>query len=229
MGIFEAGGTLIGIILLDTLFPRPAGDIGNPETFSYPVLYEKVAGAFPLRVIQKDPSLLSPFAEAARRLERRGAKAITTSCGFLALYQRELAASVQIPVFTSSLIQIPLAYEMVGRKGRIGVLTVDREALSFDHLQSVGAETTPIVIRGMDPGGEFYRTYIGNLPQMDYGRVEREVVATLGEMVNDHADLSALVLECTNMTLFRRAMREVFERPIFDILTLIDYMHSVLR
>ncbi|MCX8118980.1 MAG: aspartate/glutamate racemase family protein [Desulfobacterota bacterium] len=228
--VVDSGRPSLGIILLDTLFPRPIGDVGNPGTFPFPVLYEVVKGAIPSRVVQgRDSSLLPPFIEAARRLVERGAKAITTSCGFLALFQRELSTAVPIPVFTSSLVQIPWAYELVGRRGRIGVLTADPQALGIDHLQSVGAEGTPVVIGGMDPEGEFYETYVRNRPRADFGKVEGEIVAKLEEMLRDHPDLSALVLECTNMALYRRALRKIFDRPIFDILTLIHYLHSSLK
>lgn len=221
---------MIGIILLDSRFPRPPGDLGNPATFSFPVLYEKVEGAFPVRVVKGgDSSLLFSFVEAARKLERRGARAITTSCGFLGLYQKELASAVQIPVFTSSLVQIPWVYDLVGRRGRIGVLTADEEALTLKHLEGVGAESIPTIIRGMKPESEFFQTYVEDRPKLNYAAVEREIVTALQEMAKDHIDLSALVLECTNMTPYREALRKVFDRPIFDILTLIRYIHSTLR
>ena len=127
---------MIGIILLDTRFPRLLGDVGNPKTFPFPVLYEKVHGALPSRVVmERDSSLLFPFIEAAKALERRGAMAITTSCGFLAIWQKEMASAVNVPLFTSSLIQIPWAYELMGRRGRIGVLTADRDSFTTGLLE----------------------------------------------------------------------------------------------
>jgi len=221
---------LIGIILLDTRFPRLLGDIGNPETFPFPVLYEKVDGALPSRVVRdRDLSLLSPFIEAAKTLERKGAKAITTSCGFLALWQKEMASAVNVPLFTSSLIQIPWTYEAMGRRGRIGILTADRDSLTTDHLKGVEAEGIPSVIRGMKPDSEFHRIYVRNNFDMDFPGVEQEVVKEASAMIAEHLDLSALVLECTNMAVFRKALREAVKIPVFDILTLIHYIHSSLK
>ena len=86
--------------MLDTVFPRIPGDIGNAATFSFPVRYKVVKGASPQRVVKEaDTRLLEPFIEAARSLEKEGVKAIGTSCGFLAIFQRELADAVDIPVF----------------------------------------------------------------------------------------------------------------------------------
>src|SRR5690242_21855162 len=89
--------------MLDTRFPRVVGDIGHPRTFACPVRYRTVEGASPRRVVvERDPRLVAPFVAAARELERDGVAAIATSCGFLALFQRELAASVAVPLWTSN-------------------------------------------------------------------------------------------------------------------------------
>jgi len=222
--------SLIGIVLLDTRFPRLPGDIGNPATFPFPVIYEKVKRAVPSRVINdRDPSLLLPFIKAAKTLERKGARAITTSCGFLALWQKEMAAAVNVPLFTSSLVQIPWAYELMGRRGRIGVLTADRDSMTGDHLEGVGAEGIPAVIHGMKPESDFHRIYVGNHSDLDLSRVEREVAMEVSTLLAWHPDISALVLECTNMAVFRRSVREAVNIPVFDILTLIHYIHSSLK
>lgn len=107
-------GPAVGIILLNTRFPRIPGDIGNAGTFGFPVLYSVVEDASPHRVVrEKAEGLLEPFIAAARGLVEEGARAITTSCGFLAIFQPEIAASVPVPVFTSSLIQLPMVHRML--------------------------------------------------------------------------------------------------------------------
>lgn len=69
--------------MLDTVFPRFPGDIGNKDTFDFPVRYEVVKGALPKRVVwDADRELVSPFIQAAQKLEKEGARLITTSCGF---------------------------------------------------------------------------------------------------------------------------------------------------
>lgn len=220
---------MIGIILLETNFPRLLGDAGNPESYSFPVLLEKVKGAFPSRVVrERDRALIAPFVGAARALESRGAKAITTSCGFLALWQRQIARSVGIPVFTSSLIQVAWAYELMGRKGKIGVFTADEASLTAAHFESIGAADIPIVIRGMKPGSEFYRIYIENHPDVDFTKVEEEVVREISILMEENPDLSALVLECANLPVYGRAIRKAVGVPIFDILTLTHYVWSTV-
>jgi hypothetical protein len=147
----EQAGT-VGILILDTRFPRVPGDIGNALTFPFPVRYLRVEGASPDRVVRRGAAgLLEPFVAGARVLEREGVGAITTSCGFLVKFQRELAAAVSVPVFTSSLLLVPFVHRMLAPGRRIGILTVDAAALGAAHL--AGAGITPeilIAIAGME-------------------------------------------------------------------------------
>src|SRR4051794_18491291 len=137
--------------MLDTSFPRIPGDIGNATSFDFPVRYQVVKGASPDRlVLERDPSLLNPFIAGARDLERAGVRAITTSCGFLALFHRELADSVRVPVFSSALLQVPLVHAMLRRDQRVGILTAHSGALTEQHFVGVGwsSEKIPIKVVG---------------------------------------------------------------------------------
>src|SRR5690349_20623034 len=132
--------------MLETRFPRVDGDIGHPRTFACPVRYRTVEGASPRRVVvERDPRLVAPFVAAARELERDGVAAIATSCGFLALFQRELAASVAVPLWTSSLLLVAEVEATLGRGERVGVVTADAASLTGDHLRAVDARAdTPV-------------------------------------------------------------------------------------
>ena len=127
--------------MLNTVFPRPAGDIGNAATWPFPVRYRVVSAAIPERVVQRpDDALLAAFVEAARERESEGVRAITTSCGFLALYQRELTAAVSVPVATSSLLQVPMiartlpASRMIG-SSRLAPRTHERHFPGWGRLR----------------------------------------------------------------------------------------------
>ena len=138
------------MIVFDTRFPRPPGDIGCPQTWSragVPARLRVVPGASARRVVQmQDPSLLSPFADAATELAAQGARLITTSCGFLAAWQAELASVVSVPVVTSSLVQCTVLPAP-------GIVTFDAASLHPVLLRKAGVpEGTPV--EGLAPGCE---------------------------------------------------------------------------
>src|SRR2546425_3835634 len=123
-GGFNQYGFTVGIFILDTGFPRMPGDVGNAATCPFPVRYHRVSGADPDLVVRRGAEgLLPAFVQGARALEGEGVGAITTSCGFLAKYQQELAAAVRVPVFTSSLLMVPLVHRLLPAGRRGGLLT----------------------------------------------------------------------------------------------------------
>lgn len=198
--------TVLGVLMLDTRFPRVVGDIGNPATFGFPVRHAVVQGASPQRVVrERDPTLLQPFIDAAGDLVRDGATAITTSCGFLVQFQRELQAALPVPVWTSSLL-------LLDELPHAGVVTVDAAALALDA-------STPV--EGITPGCAFQRTLLEDLPTLDTADAERQVVAAAERLVARHPGLTDIVLECTNMPPYADAVRRATGRRVHDITTLI--------
>ena len=150
-------GVCIGILMLDTRFQRFNGDIGNARTWPFPVQYRIVRDATPNRVTRPEgPDMLDAFKAAADEMIDAGVDGITTTCGFLALYQRELAEHCSVPVATSALLQVPMVARILPKGKRPAILTFSAESLTSRHLEAVGADTaTPIY--GMPPGSEFQR------------------------------------------------------------------------
>lgn len=223
-------GESIGILMLDTKFPRIPGDIGNALTFPFPVRYRKVSGATAARVVKEaDPSLIAPFIDAAKELEQEGVCAITTSCGFLAIFHQHLAQAVDIPVFSSSLLQLPLVAAMIGNDKKIGILTASKPHLTPLHFKGVGAEGINKVIYGMEEQEEFTQVFIEGKEEMDVAKVEEEIVKVALTMVEENPDVGAIVFECTNMPPFRRAVQEAVQRPVFDIVTLTNYVYDSIK
>jgi aspartate/glutamate racemase len=228
-GGFTNYGQAIGIIMLDTVFPRIPGDIGNAGTFSFPVRYKVVKGASPQRVVKEcDPTLLDPFVDAARELEGEGVKAIATSCGFLAVYQRQLAGAVKIPVFSSSLLQIHLAKTVIGDRRQVGIITARAQSLTNRHLAGVDAQHIPVVIAGMEDAPEFTAVFMEGKTTIDVAKVGQEMVQAAQRLVATHPTVGAIVLECTNMPPFARMVQDAVALPIFDTVTLLNYAYSVV-
>ncbi|MEQ1682123.1 MAG: aspartate/glutamate racemase family protein [Burkholderiaceae bacterium] len=204
----------LGVLMLDTRFPRGAGDIGNPATFDFPVRYKTVQGASPQRVVrERDPALLQPFIEAGLALVAEGASAITTSCGFLVLFQRELQAALPVPVWTSSLL-------LLSDLRHAGVVTVDAASLDADHLRAAGADAeTPI--EGITAGSAFQQTLLHDLPTLDTHDALLQVVGAAQRLLARHPTLTDIVLECTNMPPYADAIRRATGARVHDITTLI--------
>ena len=223
-------GESVGILMLDTRFPRIPGDVGNATTFDFPVRYKVVRGASPSRVVlERDPALLAPFVEAARELEAEGVRAITTSCGFLALFQREMASAVSIPVFTSSLLQAPIVYRMLRPDQKIGILTAHGDTLEPRHLRAVGIhETVPVVVAGSQDTAAFYDVFVKNGLELDVSAAEAGVVRMATDLLARYPEVGAFVCEGTNFSSFGPAVQAATGLPFFDIVTMTRWVHDAI-
>ncbi len=221
-------GARVGILMLETRFPRIPGDMGNALTWPFPVLYKIVPGATPDRVVRhKSEGLLPAFLDAAAELVRLGADGITTTCGFLSLYQRELAAHAGVPVAASSLMQLPQIERLLPPGRRAGVLTISAASLTAEHLAAAGADPdTPVV--GTEGGREFTRAILGDEERLDTEAAEHDILDAGDELVARHPDTGAVLLECTNMVPYARALSEHLRLPVFSIHSFVTWFHASL-
>jgi hypothetical protein len=206
--------SFLGVLMLETRFPRLPGDVGHAASFAMPVRYLTVPGASPVRVVRtQDPALLEPFVAAARQLVDAGARAVTTSCGFLVQHQAALQAALPVPVWTSALLKLP-------ELRRPGVLTVDAGALGPAQLAAAGAAPdTPV--EGLPAGGSLQRTLLEDRPTLDAEAAEAETVGAARHLVARHPGVDAIVLECTNLPPYAAAIERATGRPVHHLMTLV--------
>jgi Asp/Glu/hydantoin racemase len=224
-GGFNTYGYTIGLLMLESAFPRIPGDTGNASSFNYPIRLRPVKGADYRRlVLERDPKLLQPFIDASRELEAEGVRAITTNCGFLALFQRELAAALRVPVFTSSLMLVPMVSAMLGPNKKVGIMTVNGAALGEAHFNGVGwsAKDYPVVVYGMEHEPLFTKVFAENRLEVDFDQMEADMLSVARRLVAENADAGAIVFECTNMPPYAHAVQQAVGLPIFHIFSLID-------
>jgi Asp/Glu/hydantoin racemase len=225
-------GACVGILMLETRFPRIPGDIGHAATWPFPVLYKIVRGATGERVTtakanDRSTGLLDAFLAATAELVQDGADGITTSCGFLSIYQRELAAHCGVPVAASALMQIPLVERLLPSGRRVGVLTFSASRLGPDHLAAAGAAPdTPVV--GTEHGREFWRVMAYGELALDITAARQDILAAGDELVAKHPDIGAIVLECTNMVPFARALHQRLRLPVYDIYSFVSWFQGGL-
>jgi hypothetical protein len=223
-------GEAIGILLLDTSIPFPPGDVGNATTYSFPVRYKVVKGASIERIInEQDPSLLEPFIEAGWDLVREGVKAITGDCGFMILFQKQLSKEFPVPVFMSSLLQIPFISRMLGPGGKVGIITADSRGFTEKHLQAAGVdEGMPVKVAGMQDQKNFYDAILAEKGELDFEAVQMEVVQVAKKLVSEDEKTEAILLECSDLPSYAAAVQEAVNLPVFDFTTMINYVFAAL-
>lgn len=215
----------LGILMLDTRFPRIVGDVGNAASYEFPVIFRRMEGIGPADAVAAHPDrprVLAALKANAEALAAEGAVGLGTSCGFLALYQEDLAAVSPVPVATSALLHIR---KLSGRTP--GVITASAKNLTPAHLEAVGAPGDTQVV-GMPEDGSFASTFLCNGLTLDREAVGREVVEAGLELLAKHPAVDTLVLECTNLPPYKPALERALGLPVLDVLDLLrDFYREV--
>lgn len=230
-------GMGLGIIILDDVYPGFPGDVRNASAFPFPIQYEIAEEVDIVALVDEEDKspCLAPIQRAAKKLEQMGCRAIAAECGYFAYFQKEIAGYVDVPVFMSSLLQVPWAQPLVGPNKVVGLLAASRAAMTPAHLAAVGIQPgSNYVLAGLeDYGGvrEFDNLWVAAqrpaIPEAFYDKAEEEFVAAAVAFYRDHDNMGAMVLECTGMQPFARAIQRQIDIPVFTWGTLLDYAYSV--
>jgi hypothetical protein len=223
-------GEAIGIIMLESFIPFPPGSLGNASTFPFPVRYAEAKGATVKEVVlEPNPEMAKPFIAAANELVAQGVRAITGNCGYMVLYQDEIAREIPVPVFMSSLLQLPFISRMLCPGEKVGVLTANLETLSSEHLKvACNGLDIPFALAGMSSKPLFRGPIIDETGVLDFEGIEAEVVETARELVASDPSIKVLLFECTDLPPFAAAVQRVVGLPVFDCITMINHVFSSL-
>jgi len=224
-----SGGEAIGILLLDTSVPFIPGDVANATTYDFPVRFRKVQGFTVARAIGKDPAIYDTLRTAARELVGQGVRAVTGDCGFMALHQQRLARDLEVPVFLSSLLQIPFMLSILDRESKIGVLTADGRSLDETLLAAVGVtDADRLVVEGLEAQPHFHRFAIQETGTLDPEKVAGEVVAAGRNCMARDKAVKALLLECSLLPPYAAELQAAVQVPVFDYITMINFVFSAV-
>jgi Asp/Glu/hydantoin racemase len=241
-------GQAMGILMFDVEVPNPQdfqvrgetftripGDVGNATTFDFPVQFKVMKGVVPKMVVNRNPSKETEkkIIKYTKELEDEGVRAIGTTCGFMSVFQPVMAAAVDIPVFSSSLLQVPIISKLIGEKNKVGIITFDSRELSKEHLTNVGIDdSVPIAVFGLENLPSELNWYnmseINPLKRLEL--IEERIVYAAKKLTKDTADIGAILLECTNLPPSASAVQNVTGLPVFDVITLLNWAYdSVVR
>jgi len=207
-----------GLVQLEAL----TGNATNPASYPFPVRLCRIEGANVETVLENpNREVLTRMIGKARGLVSEGIKALTTSCGFNAIFQRELAEALDIPVFTSSLLQVPYLHSVLPESKSIAVITAKKAALKKEHLKAVGiTEDMKITVLGMEESPEWNKIFSSPREDVDINVIASEVLATAKNAVKNSPEIGGYVMECTDLPPFSQAVREATGKPVLDFITM---------
>ena len=224
-----SSGEAIGILLLDTSVPFIPGDVANATTYRFPVRFSKVTGFSVARALGRDPGVYGALKHAALELAAQGVRAVTGDCGFMAFHQKRLSRELPVPVFLSSLLQIPFMLSILGEACKVGVITADSRSLDATLLAQVGVtDVARLVVEGLESRSSFYRFAIEEEGTLDTAEVEAELIEAARSLMARDRAVKALLLECSLLPPYAAAVQAAVQVPVFDYITMINFVFSAV-
>ncbi len=226
-------GPTVGILQLPANIPMLPGDMGNPTTFDFPVIYELIEEIDPFWVLAADPHpvVMEKLIAACKRLTMQGVTTIIGNCGFFANYQPEVSKSLDpgVQFFNGSLMQVPMLLTSVGSDKKVGVLTASKKLLvPSPALKNSGVsagDMKRVVIYGNEDG-EQMKLITGETGSFNPKALEKELVDLATRMIKEHPDVGAVVLECTEFPPYAHAIQHAIRRNVWDFVTMTNFMHA---
>jgi hypothetical protein len=226
-------GPTVGVLQLPANIPMIPGDMGNPTTFDFPVLYELIEEIDPFWVLadKPHPVVMEKLIAACKRLTMQGVTTIIGNCGFFANYQPEVAASLDVGVqfFNGSLMQVPMLLTSVGANKKVGILTANKKLLmpapAFKNVGLTAEDMKRVVVYGNEDGVEMNKI-TGETGTFNPKKMEKELVALATKMVKENPDIGAVVLECTEFPPYAHAIQKAIRLNVWDFVTMTTFMHA---
>ncbi len=227
----ESYGQAIGILLLQQYAPFIPGDVANATSYRYPVIYKAVDGLLPDVCLNGAPEFNDVMAAAAQELVAQGVRGISSDCGFMIQFQEAVSEAVEVPVCMSSLLQLPFIARSLAPTQPIGVITADSTRLSLRFLEESGLDLppNPLVIRGMQDEPEFKAAVMEDRGTLDSDLITEETARIAETMLAEHPDMGAILLECSMLPPYAKAVQDAVGLPVYDFISAIDYMEAGTR
>jgi len=219
-------GHSIGIIAIDLAYPKLPGNVVNATTYPFPVLYKKVKFDIEL-LFNGDDSIREQIVDAALNLQSQGVRAIIGACGYFAHFQRDVVDAVDVPVYLSSLCQLPIISLGLRKDEKIAVFAASGESVSEEFLAKVGATPDNLIIQDVGSLESFAPIRWGKL-ELDNEALTRDLADISAKLVQEHPEISAILLECSDLPPYAYAIQAATGLPVFDFNTLVNWVHSAV-
>ena len=221
-------GFAIGIIAVHLVYPKLPGNVANATTYPFPVLYKDVFFEIE-ELFNGSDAIKNQIIEAAKYLEEQGVRAIIGACGYFAHFQEDVREAVDVPVFMSSLCQLPLIKTGISYKKKILVFAASGDNLDEVILNKVGTDKSRILVQDVGHMDSFAGIRYGS-NSFDNKKLTEDLTNLAKKIVDENPDIGAILLECSDLPPYAKAIQSVTGLPFFDFNTMIDLVyHSVVQ
>jgi len=210
--------------------PVSPGTTENASTYDFPVYIKPIEVGTEVVSSKHDPAILKHTIEAGKELvEKMGCRAIVGACGYFANYQEKVADALDVPVFLSSLMQVPIVIRALKPDQKVGIICANEDALSAaPALKQCGVDDlSRIVIAGAQDTSQIQLAFT-DTGHMNNAKLGQELTDVAKRMVSGHPDVGAILLEGSLFPPYAWEIQKAVRLPVFDYSTMVNWVYSAV-
>ena len=176
------------------------------------------------------PDVKTRFIEAIKYLEAEGVNGYTGDCGFMMNFQQLARTNTKLPVYMSSLCQLPSVTCAYGQNEKIAIFTANGVSLApmRDLIRDecgVDTEQERYIIVGCENVDHFGDEVAKGL-KVNTDLATPGIVKKALETQAANPEIRAFLFECTELPQFSDAVRAATGLPVYDSITMSDSFMS---
>ncbi|XP_044182280.1 uncharacterized protein [Acropora muricata] len=229
----KAAAACLGVIRLDYDYPPAPGDIDHPDSFNCDVYYKVVPG-LTFEMCQKGKmtdDVEKRFKQSIKWLvKEKKVNGITGDCGFMMNFQSIARQITKIPIFMSSLCQLPAVTCGYAETEQMIIMTANGKSLEpmRDLIRDecgVDTQDKRYNIVGCEDVPHFGQA-VANGDKVNTKNATPGIVKKAVEALKKYPKSRAFLLECTELPPYSDAIRFHTGLPVYDSITACHFFIS---
>ena len=215
----------LGVLQVDFVYVPNVGDVDHCDTFPHPVHPVVVWGL--TFAMCKSGQLTKEVRQELQKcvhylVNVKKCSAITGNCGFMIHFQQEVSDLTDVPVFLSSLVQLPTLLCCSNREAKFIMITANScSAQLINTVCGIDRYIDRLYILGCESIESCSGVERGETLNLDL--LGPELLQEVKLLIQRDASITSIILECTELPSIANVLRQKTGLAVYDIVTCCNY------
>ena len=135
-----------------------------------------------------------------------------------------------MPVYLSSVLQVPIMGRGLRADQKVGIICATEKSLTSSLLKQCGVENASkvVIVGALEQGTPEFSNILDCTGQFNSAKIEKEIVDIAINLVKQHPEVGAILLECSDMPPYAWAVQNAVRLPVFDFISMINWVETAV-
>jgi len=222
----STAGFRVGILHVASAYELFPGNVQHAGSYRSPVMYQLIKGVDAYAIMRGDDAAAPAIVEGARALQDAGVNIIVGACGSFANYQRVIVDALEVPVYMSILLEVPLLLRALPPGRQLGIIFARSAAFTERVRENCGIGSTDRIVTAELAGCEEFQPLMNQCGGIDHEALRRRVVQVARQTLQANPRIGAWLIQCSDLPPYSADVRAATGLPVHDMIGLIDRLQT---